>query len=303
MADRRYTINAFTVNLEPPPTLADSGLPGHELSFVAGVERNAETLLALFEEFDVRSTFFVNDAVTTAAPTLVRRISEQGHELAILSRRFANPLDQLLHFREEIASAKQRLEEVVGESVCGFRFVPVTRKWRSPSMLETLVQEGFVYSSSSFPRQTLTPLLLSSVKRAHRVNTDSGVLWEIPLTCWRPFGLGIPSIPTAGGAYLSILPGWTIVRGVEGMNRHGEPALLHVHSCGLDHLPTDLAPVPLWERLLTYGPQEVTIAKLRRVFGIYRFASIMEAYASRLTTDVTRNRPARRTSIIRNDAE
>ncbi len=170
-------------------------------------------------------------------------------------------------------------------------------------MLETLVQEGFVYSSSSFPRQTLTPLLLSTVKRAHRITTESGVLWEIPLTCWRPLGLGIPSILTAGGAYLSILPGWMIVRGVEGMNRHGEPALLHVHSWGLDPVVPELAPAPLWERLLTYGPEEVTLTKLRRVFGIYRFASIMEAYASRLTTEVTRNRSTRRTSIIRNEAE
>ncbi len=69
MADRRYTINAFTVNLEPAPMATDTGLPSDDTSFATALARNTETLLALFEEFDVRSTFFVNDAVTVAAPS------------------------------------------------------------------------------------------------------------------------------------------------------------------------------------------------------------------------------------------
>ncbi len=299
MADRRYTINAFTITLETAPDEASgAGVPG---ASAADIERSTMELLALLESFDVRATFFTSDDVARITPGLLRTIDEAGHEIAILSRRFHTPLDQLLRFREEIAGTKARVEDVCGHEVVGYRSTPISNGWRSPAKVETLVQEGFVYSSSTYPRQGLTPLILSSSMQAHRLATESGPLWELPLTSWRPFGIGIPSIRTGGGTLLSALPGWMFARGVDGMNRHGEPAILYVHSWGLDNTAHDYGALPLRERLLTYGPREETLAKLGSIFRMYRFGSIMEAFASRLTTESNRPTHPRRTSIVRLD--
>jgi hypothetical protein len=301
MADRRYTINAFTVKLEPLPIGASNGT--HPPDDDAGLERSVNDLLEFFEEFDVRTTFFTADAVTRSAPHLVRKIADNGHELAILAPRFHTPLDQLLRFREEIARAKVRLEQASGQDVLGFRSTPIHSGWRSPAMIETVVQEGFIYSSSTFSRQSIAPLLFNSRAKAHRLPTPSGTLWELPLTSWRPFGLGTPSIRTGGGPQLSLLPVWMFARGVEGMNRHGEPAILYVHSWALEAPAPDYSSLPLRERLLSYGPREETLEKLETIFRIYRFGSIQEAFASRLTTESVRPTQPRRTSIVRMDSE
>ncbi|MDB5034577.1 MAG: polysaccharide deacetylase [Chlorobi bacterium] len=297
MADRRYTINAFTVKLEVPPSISTGPLDTTPSD--RELERDVMDLLGFFEKFDVHATFFTSDAITSRIPRLIRTISDAGHEAAILSPRFLSPLDQLLRFREEIATAKSRLEEALGHEVIGCRLTPITSGWRSPAMIETLVQEGFIYSSSTFPKQSIRPLLLSGTGKAHRLQTPSGTLWELPLTSWRPFGIGMPSIRAAGGPSLSVNPAWIVARGVEGMNRHGEPAILYIHSWGLSTADPDYGSLPLRERLLRYGPREEIIGKLTKIFRSYRFGSIREAFASRLITESSRPSNPRRTSIVR----
>jgi hypothetical protein len=297
MADRRYTINAFTLKLEASPVGASENAV--RLPAAADIDRTIDEFLEFFAKFDVRATFFTADDITRAFPKAVRAIHDAGHELAILSPRFHTPLDQLLRFRNEIATAKARLEDLCGQEIIGCRSTPIISGWRSPAMIETLVQEGFTYSSSTFPKQSIAPLILSGTGKAHRLNTPSGTLWELPLTSWRPMGIGIPSIRTAGGTMLSALPAWVFARGVEGMNRHGEPAILYVHSWALGPSAPDYSLLPFRERLLSYGPREETLSKLQMIFRLYRFGSVVEAFASRLTTESNQTSQPRRTSIIR----
>jgi len=298
MADRRYTINAFTVNVDVASSTGSYG--DRDETSLPAVCQSVERLLDLLAEHDVRATFFVADRVVSLAPGVLRSIVAAGHEPAMLAPRFSSPLDQLLHLREEIAESLARMQDVTGEVVLGLRTTPFTSGWRSPAMLETLVQEGVVYSSSTYPRQTLSPLLLSTAKRAHKLTTPSGDLWEIPLTAWRPLGIGIPSINTAGGPLFGLLPAWMIARGVEGMNRHGEPALLYVHSWGIERIDGASNDVGT-EHGARYGRREETLRMMTIIFRGYRFSSIREAYASRLTTEATGRRTPRRTSIIRMD--
>lgn len=299
MADRRYTINAFTVTLEPAPDEVSGGL----VASASDLERSVRQLLEFLEAFDVRATFFTADEICRTAPGVIRAFVEAGHEPATLSRRFHTPLDQLLRFREEIAGARSRLEDLTGTEVIGYRSTPISSGRRSPAMIETLVQEGFAYSSSTYPKQSLAPALVDGNMKAHRLHTESGTLWELPLVSWRPFGIGIPAIRTGGGTRLSALPAWMFARGVEGMNRHGEPAILYVHSWALDSVAHDYSSLPFSERLLAYGPREETLLKLKSIFRMYRFSSIHEAFASRLTTEASRPAHPRRTSILRLDAE
>ncbi|HVZ40810.1 MAG TPA: DUF3473 domain-containing protein [Candidatus Kapabacteria bacterium] len=301
MADRRYTINAFTVKLEAPPEEASTGLI--HSSSTAGIERSVDELLAFLESNDVHATFFISGEVAQSLPQLVARVRTAGHEIGMLSRRFHTPLDQLLRFREEVAATKERLEDLCGQEVIGYRSTPISSGWRSPAMLETLVQEGFLYSSSTYPKQSIAPALINAQVKAYRMVTESGTLWELPLTTWRPFGIGIPQVRTGGGTRLSALPAWVFARGVEGMNRHGEPAILYVHSWALDSNIHDYSSLPFRERLLTYGPRKETLEKLGAIFRMFRFGSIQEAFASRLTTESKRPTSSRRTSIVRADTE
>ena len=71
------------------------------------VVQNTMRLLDLFDEFDVRSTFFVLGWVGDRHPDLVKTISRRGHEIA--SHGYAHRLiyDQTLEaFREDVRRAK-----------------------------------------------------------------------------------------------------------------------------------------------------------------------------------------------------
>jgi len=277
MASRRYTINAFTANVIGSPT--------------SSTANQLYTMLELFEQNDVRATIFVSEEVMHQGGIgLLRQMVAAGHEPAVLAPRYSTPLDQLLHLRERAAAAREQLEDALGLQVTGYRATPPITGWRSPAMIETLVQVGFLYSSSTYPRRRPAPLLTSSTIRAHRLATPSGDLWELPLTAWRPLGLGLPSIPVAGGERWEHLPAWIIERAVDGMNRHGEPALLYV-DIGENESGRPLLLPSILERI-------------RRVFRTYRFGHLREAFASRLTRDAhTGTLISYRTSIVRGDAE
>jgi hypothetical protein len=94
-----------------------------------------------------------------------------------------------------------------------------------------------------------------------------------------------------------------VARGVQGMNRHGEPAILYLHSWALDASQSKSRSYSLRNRFRRYGPREQTMARLETIFGSYRFGSIREAFASRLSlSHRDRERPYR-SSIVRHETD
>src|SRR5262245_8399548 len=86
------------------------------------VGANTDRLLALFERYGVRATFFVLGWVAERQPDLVRRITAAGHELAC--HRYGHQLvyEQTPEaFREDIRRAKRVLEDIAGVAVVGYR--------------------------------------------------------------------------------------------------------------------------------------------------------------------------------------
>ena len=86
------------------------------------VVANTERMLAIFEEFRVRSTFFVLGWVAERHPQLVRTIATAGHEVA--SHGYAHRLiyDQTpAAFRDDVRRAKAIIEDAAGCPVAGYR--------------------------------------------------------------------------------------------------------------------------------------------------------------------------------------
>ena len=108
------------------------------------VHRNTERLLDIFDEFKVRSTFFVLGWVAERHPRLVREIAERGHELA--SHGYAHRLiyDQTPDaFREDVRRAKSIIEDAGGSAVGGYRAPSYSITSRSLWALDILIEEGY----------------------------------------------------------------------------------------------------------------------------------------------------------------
>ena len=118
-------VNAMTVDVEDyfqvsafDKVVSREAWPGMESRVVANTGR----LLDLFDEFNVRSTFFVLGWVAERHPALVRAIVSRGHELA--SHGYAHRLVYSQtpdEFREDVRRAKRLLEDAGGVAVHGYR--------------------------------------------------------------------------------------------------------------------------------------------------------------------------------------
>lgn len=280
MADRRYTINAFTVNLQLPLS--------PELHGSENFNRKAtEALLRLLSEEDVKATFFVEPRLSATMKAFVQTLPTLGHEIGLLlptaTDTMATEQDRQTNI---LINRKNELEDITGSPVKGCRILQGDlRPELSTAAYSALAQAGLAYSSSLYPPRNFRLGVQNSKRRAWITHVHSGDVWELPITAWRPLGLGIFSIRSA---HPEQYPAWVIARNIEGMNRHGEPALLALRL----------------QSLISPNVAARTVERLQHIFRAYRFSTTLDAFASRLTTQFEEEpSPRRRTGIVRCDAQ
>jgi polysaccharide deacetylase family protein (PEP-CTERM system associated) len=165
------------------------------------VERNVDLLLALLHETDTRCTFFTLGWVAKRYPAMVRRIVEQGHELAShgYGHQRASALSRA-ELAEDVGSAKQLLEDIGGVPVDGYRAPSFSIGKSNLWAFDVLLEAGYRYTSSIYP-----------VKHDHYGMPDAPRfpwkvregLTEIPVTTTRLLGRNLPA---GGGGYFRLAP-------------------------------------------------------------------------------------------------
>src|SRR5690606_3769017 len=116
------------------------------------VERNVERILNLFAENNATATFFTLGWVAQRYPRLMKRIVESGHELASHGSLHYRAASQTPgEFRRDVASAKALLEDLGGVEIRGYRAPSFSITRDSLWILEVLQEEGYRYSSSTYP--------------------------------------------------------------------------------------------------------------------------------------------------------
>jgi polysaccharide deacetylase family protein (PEP-CTERM system associated) len=192
------------------------------------VERNMDRMLALMAEKGVRSTCFVLGWIADRCPSLVKRIADEGHEIA--SHGFGHELLDTLSrddFRADIEQSKRLLEELTGAPVIGYRAPAFSIKdWAIPILQEV----GFAYDSSAFPT-----LAHDRYGRLAGVSAGQGVVelrpgfHEVCVSC-----LGSRGIPWGGGGYFRLIPYPLFRRGVSHILRGGQPYVFYIHPWEID---------------------------------------------------------------------
>ena len=112
------------------------------------VETNTDAVLNLFSEAGHKATFFTLAWVAERHPALIRRIVDQGHELAshgIAHKRVFQMQQQ--EFATDIARSKAMLEDIGGVTVTGYRApsfsIDARTPWAHPALAEAAQASGF----------------------------------------------------------------------------------------------------------------------------------------------------------------
>ncbi|MCA1554408.1 MAG: polysaccharide deacetylase family protein, partial [Chloroflexi bacterium] len=188
-----------------------------------------EFILDALAACEVRATFFVLGVTAYEHPEWVRRIADEGHEVATHGWSHTPIYRQTpCEFRDELRRSLDVLQSITGERVRGHRAAFFSITTRSLWALDELAAQGLRYDASIYPVHNYR----YGMPRAHRFPYRlSQPLWELPISTWR---VGRVNVPMGGGFYLRFwhyrLVQWAIKR----LNAQGQPAVMYFHPWEFD---------------------------------------------------------------------
>lgn len=238
------------------------------------LKQNLNITLGLLSKRSVKATFFVVGELAEKYPEVIKRISEEGHEIGFhgYSHKTLWNLDAE-GLREEI----RKFDSFMSEKPIGFRAPSFSLDNRTKWALEVLEDAGYKYDSSIFPTKTPLYGVKGAPMKPYKPSHDNVVLedetrkiWEFPLLVYPLFGL---RLPMAGGFYLRLFPFNMLFRAVKKQNRKGFPAVIYLHTWELDP-ETPKLKLGLYKSFVTYHNMEKTGARLKHLLSRLEFTSI-----------------------------
>jgi len=167
------------------------------------VEQNTHKILDLFAEHDTKATFFTLGWVAERYPQLIRRMVEEGHELASHGYSHVRVTQQTPEaFRGDVIKTKQLLEDISGIEVIGYRAASYSINKSNMWALDVLGETGHQYSSSIYPIKHDLYGIPDAPRFAYRPMGEEGIL-EIPITTLQVFG---KKLPCGGGGFFRLYP-------------------------------------------------------------------------------------------------
>ena len=166
------------------------------------VERNTDIILELFDKHGVKSTFFTLGWIAERFPALVRRIADNGHEVASHGWGHVRAFSQTpAEFREDVSRTRKILEDTAGVAVTGYRAASYSIDQRNLWALDELAAAGYLYSSSIYPIAHDHYGMPDAPRFAFRVHP--GGLLEVPVTTVEYLGR---RFPCGGGGWFRLMP-------------------------------------------------------------------------------------------------
>jgi polysaccharide deacetylase family protein (PEP-CTERM system associated) len=181
-------------------------------------------------EVGVVGTIFVVGELADSHPDLVRRAAADGHEIGLHAHRHVG-LDKMggvEAFTRDTAAAKDRLEQLSGAPVVGYRAPIMSLVPETAWAVDALGALGFTYSSSVLPARN--PLYGWPGLPRGPFRWANGLL-ELPCPV---VTIGPATVPYLGGTYVRVFP--DIVRRT-GLRRAPDDAVLwtYCHPWEFDH--------------------------------------------------------------------
>jgi polysaccharide deacetylase family protein (PEP-CTERM system associated) len=236
------------------------------------VERNSDAVLALFDEAGVKGTFFTLGWVAARYPALIRRIVEQGHEIASHGWDHARVFTMTpAQFREDLARARNAIEDAGGEAVTGYRAPSFSIDGRAPWAHAVLAEAGYAYSSSVAPLRHDHYGWPEAPRFAFHPLPDHELI-ELPVTTARFMGR---TLAAGGGGFFRLLPyrftRWAIDQ-VNRVERH--PAIFYFHPWEIDPDQPRVPGASLRSRVRHYSRLSAMEGKLRKLLDSFMWTRV-----------------------------
>ncbi len=241
------------------------------------VERNVDQILALFAEAGAKGTFFTLGWVAERNPALIRRIAEQGHEIASHgydhARVFTFTADE---FAADIAKAQAILEDASGQAITGYRAPSFSIDPRTPWAFDVLAEAGYKYSSSVAPIVHDHYGWREAPRFAFKPIQGSDLI-EIPVTTAM---VGGRRLAAGGGGFFRVLPYAFSRWAIRQVNRdEGRPAIFYFHPWEVDPDQPRVEDASIRSRIRHYTNLDKMAGKLADLVSDFNFGRMDEIAA------------------------
>jgi polysaccharide deacetylase family protein (PEP-CTERM system associated) len=242
------------------------------------IEASTDALLSLLDEYAATATFFCLGWVAERHKTMIRRITEAGHEVASHGwwHRRVTQLSRA-EFEWEVVASKQLLEDITGNEVVGYRAPSYSIVRGLEWALDVLAEQGYRYDSSLFPIHRRGYGYAGGRTVPHLLQCPAGSLVELPPATLNVAGLHVPA---AGGGYLRQLPLALIRAAIRQHAAEGVPAMIYIHPWEIDPEQPRLA-VGTLTRIRHYRGLGQTMKRLRRLMREFEFTAASHYLAGR----------------------
>ena len=233
------------------------------------VENNTHRLLDLFDEYQLKATFFILGWVAERKQGLVQEIAGRGHEVACHGYSHQLVYNQSLDvFREETVRAKNILEDIIQQPIRGYRAASYSITEKSQWALDILVESGFVYDSSIFPVRHDRYGMPDTPEHPYRLKTPAGnSIIEFPLSTAKIINY---RLPVAGGGYFRLYPYWLSKMGLKQINRQQKPFIFYLHPWEIDPEQPKIS-ASWFSRFRHYNNLDKCEGRLRNLMGDFQF--------------------------------
>lgn len=224
--------SALTIDVEDGINILMRDVFNVEMAPTGRVVDNVNILLELFEEKNVKGTFFILGEIAEHYPRLVKDIASKGHELGVHGFHH----DQIFKMTPEkalydIMRAKELIEDVSGNKVYGFRAPAFSVSENTKWIFDILAELGFKYDSSVMPVYAGRygwPEMGVDIKCVQLKNGNSII--EVPMSTANIFG---KKMPACGGGYLRYFP-YIFTKLAFNQILKQRPAILYLHPYEID---------------------------------------------------------------------
>ena len=231
---KEIVINAISVDVEDyfQVSAFERVVKRHEWEQIPHrVEINTNKILDKFSEHNIKATFFMLGWVAERYPQLLKRIVEEGHELASHGYEHIRVTEQTPErFKEDVRKTKKLLEDLSGKIVRGYRAASYSIGESNLWALDELANAGYQYSSSIYPiKHDLYGM--PAAPRFVFKHEDSHLI-EIPISTVIFAG---KKLPCGGGGFFRLFPyaysRWAINRV---NHKDKQPVVFYFHPWEID---------------------------------------------------------------------
>ena len=237
------------------------------------IDRNINLILEILAERNVKGTFFVLGWIAERYPNLIKKIHDEGHEIAChgYNHELVYSLSEE-KFQKDVSKAKSILENTVGEKIIGYRAPSFSiTDWA----MERLSDLGFKYDSSLF----LTVAHSRYGKLKNYPVPDKSMFeikkdfYQVRLSSLDLMGI---KLPWSGGFYFRFIPYSVFRRGIKEIIKKKDLYLFYIHPWEFDPAQPRVKDIKLNYKFRHYINLKRTENNFKRLLSDFDFCPIKE---------------------------